>query len=160
MKDVKKRSLLLFIIGALLGIAGYYIFIKLTSNTKDSSLQYKPKIDQSISQSADIYALTKEDVVIEHVKKYHKLPEYYLTKSVARKQGWVPSQNNLCDVLPGKAIGGDRFQNREKRLPKSEQYYEADVNYHCGQRNADRIIFTKQGKVYLTRDHYKTFIEL
>ncbi|WP_312901709.1 ribonuclease domain-containing protein, partial [Chryseobacterium taichungense] len=58
---------------------------------------------------------------------------------------------------PGKAIGGDRFGNREKSLPEGMSYFEADVNYHCGNRNGDRIVFTENGDVYLTKDHYKSF---
>lgn len=90
-------------------------------------------------------------------KKNGELPEYYITKAEARKRGWRPSEGNLCEVLPNKAIGGDRFGNREGRLPKGEKYYEADVNYRCGRRNADRIIFNKNGDVWLTKNHYKTF---
>jgi hypothetical protein len=116
--------------------------------------QYTP-ISKSDQQSID--QLTDEKTVISYVKQNHKLPDYYITKNEARKQGWNPSQGNLCDVLPGKAIGGDKFNNREKSLPEGEKYFEADVNYHCKNRNADRIIFTRNGDVYLTKNHYKSF---
>lgn len=106
---------------------------------------------------ADIQELTEENTVISYVKQRHKLPDYYVTKSEARKKGWVPSKGNLCDILPGNAIGGDRFSNREKLLPIGKQYFEADVNYNCGNRNADRIVFTKNGEVWLTKNHYKSF---
>lgn len=102
---------------------------------------------------------TNEFLVIHYVKKHNELPEYYITKSEARKKGWIPSQGNLCEVLPGKVIGGDSFGNKEGNLPKGEQYYEADVNYKCGRRSVDRIIFTRKGDVWLTEDHYKTFIK-
>lgn len=107
--------------------------------------------------SVTIDQLTEENTVIAFVKAHRQLPDFYLTKNEARKQGWNPSQGNLCDVIPGKAIGGDHFSNREKRLPSGNQYFEADVNYHCGKRNADRIIFTKNGDVWLTNNHYKSF---
>lgn len=107
----------------------------------------------------DIDELTNEKTVINYVKANQKLPDYYLTKGEARNQGWVASQGNLCDVLPGKAIGGDKFSNREKTLPAGNQYFEADVNYHCGRRNADRIVFTKKGEVWLTKNHYKSFVK-
>lgn len=109
------------------------------------------------SFSGNIDELTEENKVIDYVKANRKLPDYYMTKSEARKKGWVPSKGNLCDVLPGRAIGGDQFSNREKQLPNNEQYFEADVNYNCGNRNADRIVFTKTGEVYLTKNHYKSF---
>jgi hypothetical protein len=106
--------------------------------------------------------LTAEDIVVNYVHKHGKLPDYYLTKNEARKQGWNASKHNLCDVLPGRAIGGDRFYNREKQLPdmKGRQYFEADLNYHCEEgRGAERIIFSNDGLIFVTRDHYKTFIQ-
>lgn len=130
-----------------------------TSNTeiisKDASRNSSEITETSFSGNID--ELTAENKVIDYVKANRQLPDYYVTKSEARKSGWVPSKGNLCDVLPGKAIGGDKFSNREKQLPHNEQYFEADVNYNCGNRNADRIVFTKNGDVYLTKNHYKSF---
>lgn len=111
----------------------------------------------SSESSGNIDELTEEKLVIDYVKANRKLPDYYLTKGEARSQGWVASEGNLCDVLPGRAIGGDKFSNREKTLRTGAQYFEADVNYNCGRRNADRIVFTKNGDVWLTHDHYKSF---
>ncbi|WP_332023233.1 ribonuclease domain-containing protein [Kaistella sp.] len=111
----------------------------------------------SSESSGNIDELTEENFVIDYVKANRKLPDYYLTKGEARSKGWIASEGNLCDVLPGRAIGGDKFSNREKTLPTGAQYFEADVNYNCGRRNADRIVFTKNGEVWLTHDHYKSF---
>ncbi|WP_311316426.1 ribonuclease domain-containing protein, partial [Elizabethkingia miricola] len=60
-----------------------------------------------------------------------------------------------------KAIGGDVFGNREGLLPKktNRTYYEADLNYNCGNRNADRLIMSNDGLVYVTKDHYQTFTQ-
>ena len=76
--------------------------------------------------------------------------------------GWVASKGNLCEVAPGKAIGGDNFTNRERTLPtaKNRKWYEVDVNYNCGNRGADRIVFSSDGLVFVTYDHYKTFEEI
>lgn len=130
-----------------------------TSNTeiisKDASRNSSEITETSFSGNID--ELTAENKVIDYVKANRQLPDYYVTKSEARKSGWVPSKGNLCDVLPGRAIGGDKFSNREKQLPHNEQYFEADVNYNCGNRNADRIVFNKNGDVYLTKNHYKSF---
>lgn len=120
------------------------------NNAENSSLN-------SSGSKSEIDELTAEKLVIDYVQTHKQLPEYYLTKGEARSQGWVASKGNLCDVLPGRAIGGDKFSNREKTLPVGAQYFEADVNYTCGRRNADRIVFTKNGDVWLTHDHYKTF---
>ncbi|MDR2385387.1 MAG: hypothetical protein LBD80_07005 [Tannerella sp.] len=105
--------------------------------------------------------LTAEDVVVEYVHMHNKLPDYYITKNEARNHGWNVSESNLCDVLPGHAIGGDRFGNHEKQLPdrKGRQYFEADLNYNCGKRGADRLIFSNDGLIFITHDHYNTFEE-
>ena len=115
------------------------------------------RTEKSSIFSGNIDDLTEENTVIDYVKSNHRLPDYYITKGEARKQGWVASKRNLCDVLPGRAIGGDNFSNREKTLPSGNKYFEADVNYNCGNRNADRIVFTKNGEVWLTKNHYKSF---
>ncbi|MCH5717378.1 ribonuclease domain-containing protein [Niabella hibiscisoli] len=62
-------------------------------------------------------------------------------------------------MLPGRAIGGDVFSNREGGLPSAEKrkWFEADLNYKCGRRNADRLLYSNDGLVYVTYDHYKTF---
>lgn len=112
---------------------------------------------ENASDENSINRLTEEKNVVSYVKANKKLPPYYITKSEARNFGWVASKGNLCEVLPGKAIGGDKFSNQQKLLPVGNQYFEADVNYSCGRRNADRIVFTKNGEVYLTKNHYKTF---
>lgn len=155
----KTRSLLFACIGLLLGMSVMYVYNNFTIEKKEQPKT--EKIDQDSGEKTEnnhsIDELTAEKTVIEFVKQNHQLPDYYLTKNEAKKQGWNPSQGNLCEVLPGKAIGGDHFSNREKQLPTNEKYFEADVNYHCGNRNADRIVFTKNGEVYLTKNHYKSF---
>ena len=111
--------------------------------------------------SNEIDDLTKEAVVVPYVKSHGKLPEYYITKKEAREKGWEASSGNLCDVLPGRAIGGDFFSNREGILPEKpgRKWFEADLNYNCGRRNADRLVFSSDGLVFVTHDHYKTFEE-
>lgn len=160
--NAKIRSLFFICLGLLFGMSVMYVynhFIKDNSApTNNTAAEYgKVNNTESSSLQQSIDQLTAERTVISYVKQNHKLPDYYITKNEARKQGWNPSKGNLCDVLPGKAIGGDKFNNREGSLPQGEKYFEADVNYHCGSRKADRIIFTKNGDVYLTKNHYKSF---
>lgn len=130
--------------------------------------QYPGSADEGITSSAepqeenrseDISQLTREDIVIAHLEKYGKLPDYYITKNDARRRGWIASEGNLCDILPGKAIGGDRFGNREGLLPHASgrTYYEADINYDCGHRTADRIVYSNDGLIFTTYDHYQSF---
>lgn len=124
--------------------------------SKNNSENFEEKKSNDNSSNSNIAELTNENVVINYVKEHHELPDYYITKSEAKRNGWNPGES-LCDAVPGRAIGGDHFSNREKKLPKGEQYFEADVNYECGHRNAERIVFTKSGRVWVTHDHYKSF---
>jgi len=162
MNTEKRRLFLLFILGAAAGIFGMYLHnnYKIERKTEVAVTENrKQEVSKTVNSihGNSIEKLTNESTVINFVKSHHELPDYYITKSEAKKQGWIPSKGNLCDVLPGNAIGGDNFSNREKTLPKNGKYYEADVNYNCGNRNADRIVFTKNGDVWLTKNHYKTF---
>lgn len=154
----KIRSLFFACLGLLFGMSVMYIYNNFIAEkevpTKTENIS-EASVNRSDKQSID--ELTNENTIINYVKQNHQLPNYYITKNEAKKLGWNPSQGNLCEVLPGKAIGGDHFGNREGKLPKDEKYFEADVNYSCGNRNSDRIIFTKNGEVYLTKDHYKSF---
>ena len=171
MNKTSVKNILFFIIGLLTAFLVMYFLSNYKVEKKNSSdISTVQKHEKDVSNGSDlkkteennkfgndIEKLTEEKTIISYVKQHHELPDYYLTKNEAKKQGWNPSKGNLCDVLPGKAIGGDHFSNREKTLPSVNQYFEADVNYNCGNRNADRIIFTKNGEVWLTKNHYKTF---
>ncbi|CAI8749982.1 ribonuclease domain-containing protein [Chryseobacterium sp. IT-36CA2] len=161
----KIRSVFFICLGLLFGMSIMYVYRNFIEDKKDHADSVKTETvsygstssDGNSSAQVSIDQLTEEKTVISYVKQNHKLPDYFITKNEARKQGWDPSRGNLCEVLPGKAIGGDKFGNREGRLPDGEKYFEADVNYHCGGRNADRIIYTQNGDVYLTKNHYKSF---
>ncbi len=69
---------------------------------------------------------------------------------------------NLNHVAPGKMIYGGVFKNRQGKLPQSDGriWYEADINYTSGWRNNDRILFSNDGLIFVTYDHYMTFIEI
>lgn len=125
-----------------------------SESVPQTSAVSRPSVDNS-----NITALTNPQKVADWIHQNHRLPDYYIRKGQARHQGWDPSRANLCEVLPGKAIGGDHFSNREGRLPDANgrRWFEADVNYRCGHRNADRLLYSSDGLVYLTTDHYRTF---
>ncbi len=124
------------------------------------SEEFEKKREENFDENS-IENLTNETVVINYIKSNHKLPDYYITKSEAKSLGWVPSKGNLCEVAPGKAIGGDIWTNRQKSLPtkSGRKYFEADLNYNCGNRNADRVVFSNDGLVFVTFDHYRSFEE-
>lgn len=101
---------------------------------------------------------SKEEVA-EYLHQYGHLPSNYLTKKEAQELGWVSSEGNLWDVAPGISIGGDRFGNREGLLPQAQgrKYYECDIDFDGTYRNAKRIVFSNDGLVYYTEDHYQSF---
>lgn len=93
---------------------------------------------------------------------FKKLPNYYITKIEARKFGWDSIKGNLNEVLPNKMIGGDIFKNYSKKLPVKDNriWREADINYISGKRNEQRILYSNDGLVFATFDHYETFYEI
>lgn len=160
MKIKNISSFAVFLVAFILGMVIMKFYQNNTTETPHEGFTEKLENEPQLLEVADdISALTAEDLVIAYLKQHQKLPDFYLTKSAARKKGWSPNQGNLCDVLPGYAIGGDYFGNRENKLPKKNgrKYFEADVNYDCGRRNADRIVYSNDGLIYLTKDHYKSF---
>ncbi len=90
---------------------------------------------------------------------FQELPPNFITKSEARKLGWESSAGNLWDVAYGCSIGGDSFGNREGLLPESRErdYFECDVNYFGGYRGSERIVYSNDGLIYYTGDHYESF---
>lgn len=77
----------------------------------------------SVSTSESIEQLTQQDRVVSYLREHQRLPDFYITKKQARAEGWDASAGNLCSAVPGRAIGGDRFSNREKRLPQKPNAY-------------------------------------
>lgn len=105
---------------------------------------------------------SSRDEVALYLHLYGELPANYVTKDAARRLGWVASKGNLWQVTDHKSIGGDYFGNYEGLLPKASgrKYYECDIDYNGGSRNAKRIIYSNDGLVYYTEDHYKSFTKL
>ncbi len=91
-----------------------------------------------------------------------RLPDYYISEADAQEQGWQKWLGNLADILPGKVIGGDIFENRKHKLPESSGriWYEADLDYDGGYRNNCRLLFSNDGLLFVTYDHYMTFYEI
>ena len=101
---------------------------------------------------------SKEDVAA-YLNQYQHLPSNFITKKEAQALGWESSKGNLDEVAPGKSIGGDRFGNYEGVLPKADgrQYYECDIDFTGGYRDSKRIVYSNDGLIYYTEDHYETF---
>lgn len=155
-----KKQLVIIVVGLL---AAWFVVNKISNAVKKATIDYptQTKVQAQVPSkySQEIDDLTKEEIVVAYIKEHNKLPEYYITKREALRLGWQASKGNLCDVAKDKAIGGDIFTNREKQLPaeRKRKWYEADLNYHCGRRGADRVVFSNDGLIFVTFNHYKTF---
>jgi hypothetical protein len=98
---------------------------------------------------------------VESIRETGYLPERWITKDEAEDLGWRPGED-LCDSAPGQAIGGDRFGNREGRLPQRQgrRWREADLDFDCGRRGARRLVWSNDGLIFVTIDHYDSFAEV
>lgn len=96
------------------------------------------------------------------LKTYGKLPDYYISRQDAKAAGWIDYLGNLNLVLSGKMISGGIYKNKDGHLPSSpgRVWYEADINYTRGWRGLERILFSNDGLIFVTYDHYGTFYEI
>ena len=100
---------------------------------------------------------SKEDVAL-YIHTYGHLPGNFITKKEAQALGW--SGGSLEPYAPGKCIGGSHFGNYEGLLPEAEgrSYTECDIDtLGAGSRGAKRIVFSNDGLIYYTGDHYESF---
>ena len=100
---------------------------------------------------------TKEDVM-NYLIQYGELPGNFITKKEAQALGW--EGGSLEPYAPGKCICGDYYGNYEGLLPKAKgrKYTECDINtLGKKKRGAERIIFSNDGLIYYTGDHYESF---
>lgn len=100
----------------------------------------------------------KDDVAL-FIKTFGRLPGNYITKAEAQSLGW--EGGSLEPYAPGKCIGGDRFGNYEGLLPEGGDYKECDIDtLGKSSRGAKRIVFSSEGDIYYTDDHYESFTRL
>ena len=126
----------------------------------DTGSQSLTEVTEATDEAAlpeDGWFYSAESVSL-YLQTYGKLPDNFITKDEARELGW--EGGSVEEFAPGYAIGGDKFGNREGLLPVAEgrQYYECDIDTD-GQdsRGAKRIVFSNDGLIYYTDDHYESF---
>ena len=101
---------------------------------------------------------THRDDVALYLHIYGHLPENFISKTKARKLGW--SGGSLEPYAPGKCIGGGEYQNLEGLLPEApgRVYHECDIDtLGKKSRGAKRIVWSNDGLIYYTDDHYESF---
>ena len=133
-----------------------------TSTSGASVTTPKPAVTFTTASSAALpdesgSYTTKEDVAL-YIHTFRRLPGNFITKSEARALGW--DGGALEDYAPGKCIGGDRFGNYEGLLPNKSgrSYTECDIDtLGKSSRGTKRIVFSNDGLIYYTDDHYESF---
>ena len=97
-----------------------------------------------------------------YMKYYGILPDYYILYKDAKKAGWSPKLGNLYLKCPDKMIANGIYRNDNGHLPSrpGRIWYEADIDYESGRRNSKRIVYSDDGLIFVTYDHYRTFIEI
>ena len=111
----------------------------------------EPPIDRDGSYT------TAEDVSL-YIYTYGELPDNFITKKEAKALGWPGG--SLEEYAPGMCIGGDYFGNYEGLLPEEEkrEYHECDIDtLGAKSRGAKRLVYSNDGLIYYTEDHYDSF---
>ena len=101
---------------------------------------------------------TSKDDVALYIHTYGELPKNFISKKQAERLGW--DGGSLEPYAPGKSIGGSYFGNYEGQLPKAKgrKWTECDINtLGAKSRGAERIVFSNDGLIYYTSDHYESF---
>ena len=127
----------------------------------DGKEAYDPLTDVTVHRDG---TYTSKDEVALYIHVFGDVPSNYVTKTKARKAGWVAEEGNLWDVLPGMSIGGGGFQNIEGEVPvpydPDRTWKECDIDYEGGYRGAERLVYSDDGYILYTGDHYETFEQL
>lgn len=142
------------------GKIDYDTYLLLVADVPDELPDLSPEEEEIIVIEGEWYQ--DKEHVAEYLRQFKILPENYITKKEAQALGWVSSWGNLWEVAPGMSIGGDRFGNYEELLPvkKGRQYFECDIDFEGEYRNGKRIVFSNDGLIFYTEDHYETFEEI
>lgn len=95
------------------------------------------------------------------LKYFGKLPEYYVTKEELIRFGWNEGKKP-SKYAPSKMYSKGVYNNSDGHLPDAPGriWYEADINYYEGRRNRHRVLWSNDGLIFVTYDHYSTFYEI
>ena len=133
------------------------LFGACVSNTQPVEREDTLKTTQSQTIDRSGSYTSKDDVAL-YIHTYGELPKNFITKKEAEQLGW--DGGSLEPYAPGKCIGGSYFGNYEGKLPKKKgrTYHECDIDT-MGKRSrgAKRIVYSTDGLIYYTPDHYETF---
>ena len=132
---------------------------KADNETQETVEQNDTDADKAAADLDEDGTYTSKDDVALYLHLYDHLPSNFITKKEAKKLGWVKEKGNFSEAAPGKSIGGDYFGNYEGILPEKDgrEYHECDIDFDGGSRGAKRIVYSNDGLIYYTEDHYESF---
>ena len=95
------------------------------------------------------------------LRNYGLLPDYYISKNDLMALGWKWGESPV-KYAPDKMATMGEYRNENGHLPQAPGriWYEADINYYSGKRNGHRVLWSNDGLIFVTYDHYRTFIEV
>ncbi len=95
------------------------------------------------------------------IKYIGRLPDYYTSEDDLEALGWKHGKPPKR-FAPSKMATMGIYQNKNKHLPDKlgRIWYEADINYYEGKRNSHRLVWSNDGLIFVTYDHYGTFYEI
>ena len=129
----------------------------LAASGEDAGEDAGDEAGEDLAVEEDGWYYSKEEVAL-YIYTYDRLPENFVSKQEAEDAGW--SGGSVERYIPGAAIGGSRFGNYEGLLPKAKgrTWTECDINTNGkSSRGAERIVFSNDGLIYYTPDHYESF---
>ncbi len=114
------------------------------------------------TQVSEDGSYTSRDQVALYIHTYGHLPANYISKTKARAAGWDGDSDDLWNYCPGKSIGGGSFHDSSDLLPDASgrTYTECDIDFAGKSRGAKRIVYSNDGLVYYTDDHYESFTRI
>ena len=145
----------LLLLSSLLGLPGEIPYAAAPSYPAQDTVQTEFMQEELLAPEG---VFSQKDDVALYIHTYGCLPPNYITKAEARELGW--ESGGLDDYAYGKCIGGDRFGNYEGLLPDApgRTWTECDIGtLHKDSRGAQRIVFSNDGLIYYTDDHYESF---
>ena len=140
----------------LTGCEGQSVSTEDSTSVQSQQSEELSELQLSVEESGEY---TSKDEVAAYLYEFGHLQDNFITKKEAQDLGWDSKEGNLDEVAPGKSIGGDYFGNYEGVLPEADgrTYHECDSDYEGGHRNAKRIVYSDDGLIYYTEDHYENF---
>jgi ribonuclease len=136
----------------------FVVVLALAAGPAGAQRSADPQTLPGFAQSLGLREVEAFVETMRSLRTANTLPPRYVTKGEAGAHGW--RGGGLCTLWPGHVIGGDNFRNFAAALPAApgRTYREADLDSDCRGRGPKRLIFSSDGRIYVTIDHYNNFV--